>query len=317
MRASSLSNAAIIELLNACFVPVLIDGAYLNHNEASEAEEKAAYRAVFQKFHEANKQKKAGAPTFSIGTVHAYVLTADGKAWDSLHVSDAAKPAQLLTMLEKARDQLNVTAGKPLGKFAPQSACPRTEADALVLHLTARYLTRKGQANARKDLDDDLVPLQGAGLGKQGGWHSLPSEDWIVLPRAEWSKLLPAKEAAPGKSWDVDAEVAAKILVRFYPTTELNDLTKNRIDQQTLKATILSVAAGTARARLEGSLKMKHAFYPNRDDNNVVDASFVGIMDFELAPPRLKSLWLATDQAVYGGKTYGPHPFGVAVRLVP
>jgi hypothetical protein len=318
MRASSLSNPAIIDLLNTSFVPVLVDGVYLNQNEASDADEKAAYRSVFQKFFQANKElSKIGLPTFSTGSVHAYVLSADGSAVDSLHVADAARPEQLLKMLEKAKERLKVTAGKPLGKIAPQSAPPKAEADALILHLTARYLTPKGHANARKDVDDDLVPLKAAGLGKQGGWHSLPSEDWIVLPRAEWSKLLPAEKAALGKSWDIDPKVAAKILVRFYPTTELNDLAKNRIDQQSLKATIIALEAGTASARLEGSLKMKHAFYPNRDDNNFVDAAFVGIMEFDVADKKLKSLRLVTEKASYGGNVNGTHPFGVAVRSLP
>jgi hypothetical protein len=315
MRASSLSNPEIIEILNRYFVPVHVDGVYVNNNASVEAGEKAAFRGVFQKFHEANKGSQAN---FSVGSVHAYVLTSDGQPVDSLHVADASKPARLLEMLEKAKEKLKVVRGEPLVKPAPQAVPPKVEADAVLLHLTARYLVKKGDPSARKDVDDDLVPLQAVGLGKgRGGWHSLPSEDWIVLSRADCTKLLPAEKVAVGKSWNPDAKTAAKTLVRCYPTTELNDLAENRIDQQTLQATVVSMDSSVVRARLEGKLKMKHAFYPRRDDQNFVEAAFVGFMEFEVAPPRLRSFRLVTEQATYGAKGNASQPFGVAVRSVP
>jgi hypothetical protein len=319
MRASSLSNPAIIEILNRYFVPVHVDGVYVNKNASIDADEKAAYRGVFEKFHKANKENQGkDQPKFSVGSVHAYILTPEGRPVDSLHVADAAKPAKLLEMLEKAKAELKVVRGEPLGKLTPQSAPPKIEADAILLHLTARYLVRKGDPRARQGLDDDLVPLLATGLGKgQGGWHSLPSEDWIILARKDWMTLLPAEKVAVGKSWDLDPKTAAKILIRCYPTTELNDLAENRIDQQTLKATVIATDSSVVRARLEGKLKMKHAFYPRRDDNNFVEATFVGIMEFDVAAKRLRSLRLVTEQATYGGNVNSSTPFGVAVRSLP
>jgi hypothetical protein len=319
MRASSLSNPDIIEILNRYFVPVHVDGVYVNKNPSIDAAEKAAYRGVFEKFHNANKENQGkDKPKFSVGSVHAYILTSDGRPVDSLHVADAAKPARLLEMLEKAKDKLQLVRGEPLTKLTPQSPPPKTEADAVLLHLTSRYLVRKGDTRARKGIDDDLVPLVATGLGKgQGGWHSLPSEDWIMLTRADWMKLLPSEKVVVGKSWDLEPKTAAKILIRCYPTTELNDLSENRIDLQMLKATVISIDSSVVRARLEGKLKMKHAFYPRRDDNNFVEAMFVGIMEFEVSPRRLRSLRLVTEQATYGGNVNGSHPFGIAVRSLP
>jgi hypothetical protein len=319
MRASSLSNPEIIEILNRYFVPVHVDGVYVNKNPSIDAEEKAAYRGVFDKFHKANKENEGkDQPKFSVGSVHAYILTADGQPVDSLHVADAAKPARLLEMLKKAKDELKIARGEPLTKLTTQSAPPKIDADAILLHLTSRYLVRKGDSRARKDLDDDLLPLLATGLGKgQGGWHSLPSEDWIILTRADSMKLLPSEKVAVGKSWDLDSKTAAKILIRCYPTTELNDLAENRIDQQSLKATVISADSSLVRARLEGKLKMKHAFYPRRDDNNFVEATFVGIIEFDVTPERLRSLRLVTEHATYGGNPNGSHPFGVAVHSLP
>src|SRR4051794_7896382 len=132
MRASSLSNKKIIDLLNRYFVPVTIDGVYLNQNETSQAEEKKAYREVFQKFYQANKDVKAGRPKFSVGTVHAYVLAPDGRPVASLHVAEAAKPERLLEMLTKAKDKLKVAAGGPVVKVKPLTTMPTAEADSLV-----------------------------------------------------------------------------------------------------------------------------------------------------------------------------------------
>jgi hypothetical protein len=277
--------------------------------------EKAAYRQVFEDLHRANeKNKKDGLALLSVGSVHAYVLDPAGKPLDSLHVAEAG-PERLIAMLEKQIKALKVAEGKPLAKPGPQSAAPTAEAGALALHLTARYLVPRGAENARKDVDDDFVPLKPAlGGEKSGQWHALPSEDWVVLKEAQWRKLLPKEAVKAGSSWDCDRETAAQILTRFYPTTENNDLSANRIDEQALKGTVTSIRGGVVRARLEGTLKMKHAFYPRKDDKNMVEATLLGYVEFQQDKPRISALRLVTEKATYGGDR---QHFGAALRLVP
>jgi hypothetical protein len=318
MRASSLSNAKVIDLLNRYFVPVHVDGVYIKENASVPVEEKKAYQAVFQQFYQMNKENRAaGKPEFSVGSVHAYVLAPEGKPMASLHVAEA-KPDAVADMLQRAVKTLKTPAGKPLIQPCPQSAPPKTDADGLVLHLVARYLVPRGQANARKDVDDDFVPIQ-ATLGQQqsGQWNALPSEEWIVLGKAQWPKLLPTlsgKKVAVGTSWDIDKEVAEQLLTRFYPTTENNDLSKNRIDRQALKATVVSIKDGVVRAQIEGDLKMKHYFYPGKDDKNFVEATVVGYIDFALDGSRILTLRLITDRASYGVQS---SKFGVALHSLP
>src|SRR4029077_8143656 len=139
------------------------------------------------------------------------------------------------------------------------------------------------------------------GTSKSGSWAALPSEDWIELKRAEWQKLLPAGKLEVGDRWTIDKEVASQLLTHFYPTTENNDLSTNRIDQQSLKGKVVSVKDGIVHARIDGSLKMKHAFYPGRDDQNFVSATIVGYVDFDQDKPRIRTLRLVTDHATYGG----------------
>jgi hypothetical protein len=315
MRASSLSNTKVIDLLNHYFIPVHADGVYYQHNEAVPADEKAAYQRIFQELYRVDREnQKAGKPRLSIGTVHAYVLTADGQPFASLHVGEA-KPDAVIAMLERAVQELKAPQGKPVVKPVPQAPAPKGEPDSLVLYLVARYLVPRGREDARKDIDDEYVPLEPKlGSEKSGQWSALPSEDWIELKRAEWLKLLPAGNVAVGSSWDVDKALATQLLTRCYPTTENNDLSTNRIDRQSLKATVLSVKDGVIRARLDGSLRMKHTFYPRKEDKNFVEATLVGYIEFELDKPRIHTLRLITDKATYGDES---RRFGVAVRSMP
>jgi hypothetical protein len=151
--------------------------------------------------------------------------------------------------------------------------------------------------------------LTARGFNK-GSWREFPGENWLVLHKAEWTKFLPP-EAAVGKAWDVDGEVAGRLLTYFYPQTENNNVRTNRIDQQTLKATVVEVKDGVVRVRLDGSLKMKHRFYPGRDDTMFVDATVVGYVDCDPARQQLRALRLVTDRA-----TYGKEGFTVVVRSV-
>jgi hypothetical protein len=244
----------------------------------------------------------------STGTVHVYIVDPAGHPIDSLHVAEATKPDRLLAMMERAIEKLKVVPGEPLNKPCCQSKAPAAEPDSLVLHLTARYVVRKG--------DEDVRHQPVLGTERSSQWASLPSEDWLVLKRAEWKKLLPSGEVHPGTAWDWDKEVSARLLTHFYPPTENTDNDKNHMDEQVLKATVVLTHDGVARARIEGHLRMKHPFY-HRATNEFVETDVVGFMDFELRQPRVRSLRLVTNRATYGGEGPGRHPFGVAVRSVP
>lgn len=95
-----------------------------------------------------------------------------------------------------------------------------------------------------------------------------------------------------------------------------NDFADNRIDRQSLRAKVVSVAEGLARVQFEGELKMKHPFYPHREDDNFVEATVAGYLDYEIGPPRIRSLRLVTDEATYGSVRQTQH-FGVALRSMP
>jgi hypothetical protein len=226
-----------------------------------------------------------------------------------LNRPEATDPKKMAEKLDRVARDLKVAKGDPVVPAKPQSAPRSTEADALALHLTARYLERRG---------DDFVPFDTRsvlGSQKGGNWGDLPSEDWVVLSRADWTKLLPSEDLRAGISWELDRQVAAKLLLHFFPPTENTAFEKNRIDEQSLTARVESVKAGIAHARLEGKLKMKHPFY-HKDDSNFVQAELIGYLDMEVDKKHIRSFRLVTQKATYGSAGSIQH-FGVAVRSVP
>ena len=270
MRAGPLADADVIACLNRCYVPVYTSNEDYAKDGPAPAEEKAERNRIW------GAALKAGK---SSGTVHVYLLDGDGKFLDSMHVAEASRPGKLLALLRATAEDQKVAGGKTVVAPACQSTRPKCDDDALVLHLTAR---RAGK----------------------GSWGEFPSENWIVLDLSRCKALLPPDKAEEGTSWDVDKEAAAKVLTYFYPQTENNDVSTNRIDDVALKATVTSVKDGVVRARLDGRLKMKHAFYPHRDDDKMVEASVVGYIDVDAAKQRVRTLRLVTDKATYSRETF-------------
>jgi len=288
----ALSDPRVISLLNRYFVPVYLANADYGEKGAAPAAEKAELRRIRQEGHAAK---------LSVGSVHAYLLGPDGHLRDTRHVAQAYKADALVAMLEKAVKELGTQAGEPVAAPAAQSVA-RAAPEALLLHVTARYLQREG---------DQYRLIESAG----GDWSAFPGEDWIPLERSASLKLLPPASVRPGESWEPDREVVAELLNRFYPPTENNDLQKNRIDEQSLRGTLLSTAGGVAKARLEGAFKMKHPFY-HKDDGKFARAKLYGTLEWETKGPRVRSLRLVTDEGTYGAEGERGQPFGVALRTV-
>jgi hypothetical protein len=277
MRAGPLSSPEVIDLLNGAFVAVFAVNEEYRDDGPAAAEEKAEYRRIY---------REALAAGLSAGTVHAYVVDPDGHPIDSLHVADATRPDRLAGMLERVMGARRLSRGPTLVRPRSLSAPPTGSAGSLVLHLTAR--------------------------GHGSSWDGFPSEDWIVLGPGQIEGLLPADSIRAGAAWDVGEDIATAILTHFYPQTENNDVSTHRFERRTLHGTIESVEGETARARLDGQVRMTHRFYPGREDRNMVDATVVGYIDFEPATSRVIRLRLVTD-----GASYGKGTMDVAVRSLP
>jgi hypothetical protein len=300
MRASSLSNGQVIELLNHYYVPVYLRNEDCADGGSAPPEVKEERNRIYR------DALKAG---LSAGTVCAYLLTPEAQpvAVAPLNQSVATDPERLSELMQSVIDALRTPRGEPLAPPSPQSAAPPSDAGSLVLHLTARYLERTASDFVPVDVSEVL------GTRKAGNWGNLPSEDWVVLGKSEWMKLLPAGDVRPDSSWELNPGISAKLLKHFFPPTENTNVEANRIDEQVFLARTESVRSGIASVRLEGRLKMKHPFY-HQDDSNFVEATLKGYMEIDVSNREIRSLQLVTDAAVYGGAGGVMHPFGVAVR---
>jgi hypothetical protein len=261
----------VISLLNAYFIPVYTSMEDYGTSGTVPDDEKKAYQKIYHAAH---------AKKLSTGTVHIYILTPDGDPIDSIHVAHA-NTEKVTATLKGTIEKLGTKEGKPLVEIKPQAASPRAGDSGLVLYLIARS-----------------VPGKVAGF-----WQELPGEDFITYTRDEWKKFLPAAGTAVGASYDVDRDVALKLLNYFYPSTENNDVSKNEVEQASIRATL--VADG--RLRLDATLRMKHPFYHRKDEARV-EAVAVGVIEFDAA---IRKFRMATEKATYNGGT-----FGVAVKEV-
>src|SRR2546421_562943 len=105
MRAGPLSNAKVVSLLNSYFVPVYTSNEDYRGDGAAPPEERAEHRRIFREALEAK---------LSTGTVHAYILSPDGHAADSLHVATASKVESLIDMLDRNIKKFKTPEGRPL-----------------------------------------------------------------------------------------------------------------------------------------------------------------------------------------------------------
>ena len=216
-----------------------------------------------------------------MGDVRAYVLSPDGHTYNVVATDNATAT---LASLGQAVKQFRPQAGKPAVPPGPQSIPPPAAADTLTLHLIAR--------------GDD-----------RGSWGEFPAENWIVLNRGDWSKLVPAAPVSPGQTWAFDQDVSARILTYFYPQIENNDARLDRIEQQSLTAKVLTVENDLVTARVDGFVKMLQAFYPGRKEAAPLEAQVVGVLTFVRGQP--PTLTLVTTQAAHGTR-----PFKVAVWTI-
>ena len=269
----------MIETLNRYFVPVTSSNFETGDTGQAPAAEKAERQRIVIDF----QSRKLG-----IGDVHVYILRPDRTSLRGLDIGAALTPGMLARFLDDVRKELNTRAGSPAFPPHPASTAPSAPADAMVLHLVARS-------------------------AMDGSWHEFPSENWIVLTQAEWRSLLPPERVVTtSTTWTVPRAVSDKLLAWFYPQTEeISEIPRSRIDESTLRLTVTTLENGVARARIEGSLKLLHSFYPHKPHDDFVDAKLVGFMDFLPREGRIQRLRLITGKA-----TYVEQPFHVALRSV-
>lgn len=269
----------MIQTLNRYYVPVYISNEdYYGDGAIVSKEEQQAHQRIY---HEALQEKRAA------GSVCVYLVSPEGDGMASLIVSDACQPGRLLKLLEETTATLGTLPGEPLVKPAPQSQPPQTRPGDLLLHLVSRYDYR-------------------------GSWAEFPAENWLVLSEQETRAFVPPA-AAVGTAWNVDANVSARLLTLFFPQTEVCNFERltekdgpyqHELEEHRLQARVLAVDGPRVSIRLDGRLRLKHSFYPNRPDDNRAAASVAGYVQYDRQQKRITTLRLVTMQGKYSRHTY-------------
>jgi hypothetical protein len=270
----------VIALLNRYFVPVYSSNEDVAAGGAASPQEKAERQRIYQTY----LSRKLGA-----GDVHIYILTSDAEPLDGMGVGEGTvNDSNLLGLLTRVVKKLGNAPGEPVVKPAPQSVPPTAPPDALTLHLSAR------------------------GSVRDTNYRFFPAENWIVLTKQEWTRLIPAGETKLNASWAIPPELSTKLLNRFYPqTVEINtSVERSRIDKQHLTLTVTSIRDGLAFARFDGTLRMKHGSLAQNEDS-FVDAILTGFLEFDPNTHHIARLRLVTKKA-----TYRDEDFQAALRSV-
>ena len=213
---------------------------------------------------------------------------------ESIDIGTATQPEKLYARLQAVVRKLDTPKGKPVVEPSPQSASPSSAADSLVLHLAAR--------------------------SSKGTWNEFPVENWTVLRRAEVVKLLPAGDVKVGTSWELDKGVTAPFMKNFLPNGfGYASYHETTIEEQTSKATVVSVEKGIARARIEGNLKLKHKTLnfnvsPPAPIDQFAQMAIVGYIDFDPVEHRVRSFRLLADKATARD---GQVEYAVGLRSMP
>jgi hypothetical protein len=265
----------VIEMLNKYFVPVYISNEdYQGKGAIVAKEEFLAWQKIY---HDALKEKRHA------GSVCVYLVDGDSKGLASLIVSKAAEKDHLLKLLQATVDKLKVKGGEPVLPVVCQAPPPPANPGDLVLHLVSR-------------------------ADHKGSWGEFPAENWITLKEAESKQWLPPT-AKPGATYSIPDKEATKVLTYFFPQTEVCDFEKlvepdgpylHRIEKIKLQGKVLNSKDGIVMIRLDGNLKVKHKFYPGRDDNNYAESTIVGYLQLNQKTGRISRLALTTTQARYG-----------------
>ncbi|HVE43152.1 MAG TPA: sigma-70 family RNA polymerase sigma factor [Planctomycetota bacterium] len=284
MRTGPLNDDRIIALLNRGFVPVALSNEDLAPTGRATPADKDERTRIYQ---------GAIASKFSAGDGCMYVVAPDGKVLASVTVPRASSASNVVPLLEQFRGP----EGAPLVNPVRQSRAPAHRPDDLVLHLVARYVDTGG------GLEKDRTT-----------YHEFPAENWLVLPRSEGKRLLPAEAPRVGLEWTPAPDLAAKLLTHFYPVTHdclRDDAARSKVERTTLRARVLSLRDGIVRARLEGDVRLSRYFYdapPPTHRPEFLEAKVLGFLDFEPSG-RIVSLKMTTE-----GAHYGPAPFAVALQ---
>jgi hypothetical protein len=263
MRASSLSNKDVTELLSSYFVPVWLstDDFELAPKDSKETEMYLRYR------------KQAKAQGLSAGNVQVYIIMPDGTLRTTLHVAKAMQPEKLRSLLAKTVEEC-VLEPRPTGAQGSAKMRPRRRTEGkegVEFHIMTRY----------------LGPRAASGL----------AEAWVPVTAAECAQFVP-RELRKDLSWSLPAETTSKIYRQFFPPMPNYKPDGSKVEESSLTATVAALDGNRALIRLRGTVRLKHSMAV-KDGDGDIRARISGYALVDGKARTLQELALVTDDAEF------------------
>jgi hypothetical protein len=286
MRASSLSDERVIELVSRYFVPAWLSRDNYQLGARSDAERAEIHRI------DVDKQKRG----LKGGTVCIYLLAPDGTVLATLPVHQAHDPKNLIPFLKQFIEKEQLEPRRPEAVRASaasrKAVRPRT-AKGLVLHVRTK----------------NEGPRANYGV----------SEDWVELTAKEWKTFLPAPEVRAGDSRQVPEEVVDKLFQSFYPPGPNWKVADSTILSRALTTTVLSATEEEVRLGLRGSVELSHPF-GGPDSPGRVKATLVGVLHYDPMRKAITSFVMVSEEAKFVWQWKGnpqPEKMVIAVEAEP
>lgn len=283
MRASSLSNKNVIDLLSKYFIPVFVARDEARQVEPSKSDQDEVLRI----------SRECRTRNLPAGSVCVYVVHPDGTVLTTQMVQQASKPENLVPLLKDiiAKEKLTPRDAQAVQTVElRQPVRPKTEGG-VVLHVWTRF------EGGRADY----------GL----------SEDWLELSRPEWASFVPPAELKPGASWPVPDKVAEKLFRYFFPPGPNWDIRQSAVLKAGLTATLLAVTTHGLEITLRGMVELSYPFAGPGTEGKVT-AQLVGVVRHDPRKNVLDSLALVSEEAKYVWQWQGkpqPEKMAIAVEL--
>src|SRR5215468_1870668 len=265
MRASSLSDERVIELISRYFVPVRLSRDNYQLAARSDAE-RAEIRRI-----DLDKRKRG----LQGGTVCVYMLAPDGAVLATLPVHQAHDPNILVPFLKQIIEKERLEPRNPEAVQASaahrRAVRPRTEGG-LILHVRTK----------------NEGPRASYGV----------SEDWVELTAGECKTFVPAADPRAGDLVRVPEKVVDKLFQRFYPPGPNWKVADSTVLSRALTVTVLAVTEKEVRVGLRGSVELSHPF-GGADSPGRVTANLVGVLRYDLIRKAVTSFAMESEEAKF------------------
>ncbi|NDD30500.1 MAG: hypothetical protein EB084_19755 [Proteobacteria bacterium] len=302
-----LSKPQTIETLNAYFIPCFVD--FVN----TDPESRDWYLRLRARFYERRRDfNYRGGPQL-------WIISPEGEPVAGFHVEDVEAHAEKVEkVINQVVADMHHAPGAPLARYVP-GVLENMEPDDIALHVSARFLLdgdlKSQEPRVVASLNYDVPPIPAPPPPSKLLFSirvKSPIDDWCVLSHAQEESMLPPAGAKRGATYDIPADVVARLVRHMCPPTTNFDLA-GAVLESSLRGSVSETGPET-RVLLSGRYACEHQLWHGKD-KNVAEANVTGYLTFTPSSRRLTAFGLVTDPGIYGDHKGLRVPFSATAEL--